>query len=199
MNKNKTNYQRKLLIVPILHTEQDMGSLGHRLMANSDYHAQAYDYWKTIEAQIRGLSYEFDRMKVYQDGLPDTKPDLVEKIASEVQSPNYKLLRWLRDQGATIVGTENPDLIKEEYSLLKAILEAKNESQKLEARKRYQERADALLSLRDAYIAQRINQTLEAKELGILFLGAAHKIEDVLPVDIKVIDFDTQKQQLQIN
>lgn len=177
---------RSLIKVPILHTKEDMGSLGHRLIANSGYHAQAYDYWERIEAEIKGLSFDFAKTKVYQDGLPDTKPELVEKIVSEVQSQNYALLRWLKGKGATIVGTEDPKLVSEEYQLLKAIFEAKDEGQKLEARKHYQERTDALLSLRDAYIAQKIDATLKDEELGILFIGAAHHIESVLSNDILI-------------
>lgn len=163
-----------------------MGSLGHRLVAQSDYHTQANDYWRKIANKVKSLPYDFGKSKVYQDGLPDTKPELVEKIVGEVESQNYELLRWLKDQGATIVGTENPDLIKEEYEMLKAIFEAKDEASKLEARKRYQERAETLLSLRDAYIAQRIDTTLSKEELGMLFLGAAHKIDRFLPKTLVV-------------
>lgn len=175
-----------LIKIPILHTKEDMGSLGHRLAANNAYHGQAYDYWQKIEAKIKSLPYDFRKIKVYQDGLPDTKSELVEKIITEVQSPNYELLRWLKAQGATVVGTENPSLLKEEYELLAAIFGAKDEDSKLEAKNRYQEKADSLLSLRDAYIAQKIDITLSQGELGILFLGAAHNIESVLPKDILV-------------
>lgn len=177
---------RLLIKVPILHTKEDMGTLGHRLVVSNSYHTQAYDYWEKIETEVKGLSYEFGKMKVYQDGLPDTRPELVEKIVSEVQSQNYALLRWLKGKGATIVGTENPDLVTEEYQLLKAIFEATDEGQKLEAKKQYQERADTFLSLRDAYIAQKINATLKEEERGVLFIGVAHNIESVLPNDISV-------------
>lgn len=190
---NKTN-SRLLIKIPILHTKEDMGSLGHRLVASDEYHTQAYDYWQKIATKIKNLPYDFGKVKVYQDGLPDTKPDLVEKIVGKVQSPNYELLRWLKSQGAFVVGTEDPNLIKEEYEFLKAIFEAKDEKEKLEARKRYQERANTLLSLRDEYIARKIDKTLKEGELGILFLGAAHKIESVLPVDIKRIDFDYENK-----
>lgn len=177
---------RLLIKVPILHTKEDMGSLGHRLIVANGYHNQAYNYWETIDCRIKSLTYDFAKMKVYQDGLPDTRPDLVNKIVSEVQSPNYALLRWLKGKGATIVGTENLKLVTEEYRLLKAIFEAEDEGQKRDAKKRYQKRADDLLSLRDAYIAQKIDATLKYKELGILFIGVAHHIENVLPKDISI-------------
>lgn len=183
MRKTKS---RVLIKIPILHTKEDMGSLGHRLMVGHGYHAQTYDYWKKIQAGIKSLPYDFGKIKVYQDGLPDTKQELVERIVAEVQSPNYELLRWLRSQGATVIGTENPILIKEEYDLLKATFEAEDENQKLKARREYQEKADNLLSWRDAHIAKKIGKTLKKGELGILFLGAAHKIDSFLPIDIVV-------------
>lgn len=163
-----------------------MGSLGHRLMVGHGYHAQTYDYWKKIQAEIKSLPYDFGKIKVYQDGLPDTKQELVERIVAEVQSPNYELLRWLRNQGATVIGTENPTLIREEYDLLKAVFEAEDENQKFKARREYQEKADSLLSLRDAHIAKKIGRTLKKGRPGILFLGAAHKIDRFLPIDIVV-------------
>ena len=183
---DKNNQQRKLIVIPILHTKEDMGSLGHRLMAQSGYHTQANDYWRKIASKVKNLPYDLSKSKAYQDGLPDTQPELVEKIVGQVESHNYELLRWLKDQGATIVGTESPNLIEEEYEHLKAIFEATNEEEKLEARKRYQERAGTLLSARDAYIAQKIDTTLKKGELGILFLGAAHKIDRFLPKTLVV-------------
>lgn len=179
---------RLLVHVPILHTKEDMGSLGSRLMASDAYCFQAHDYWQKIEVSIKNLAYDFRKVKVYQDGLPDTKPLLIEKIVNEVQSANYELLRWLKKQGATLVGSENPNLIKEEYDFLKSILEAKNEEEKTKARTCYQKKAESLLSLRDHYIVQKIDKTLKKGEVGILFLGAAHKIETFLPDDIKSIN-----------
>lgn len=183
--EEKSN-RRLLIKIPILHTKEDMGSLGHRLVAQGGYHTQANDYWRKIASKVKNLPYDLSKSKVYQDGLPDTQPELVERIVGEVESQNYELLRWLKDQGATIVGTESPDLIEEEYEHLKAIFEVTNEEEKLEARKRYQERAETLLSARDAYIAQKIDITLKKGELGILFLGAAHKIDRFLPKTLVV-------------
>ena len=44
-----------------------------------------------------------------------------------------------------------------------------------------------MLYQRDEYIAQRINNTLQEEEMGILFLGIMHSIEDKLDKDIVLI------------
>jgi hypothetical protein len=44
----------------------------------------------------------------------------------------------------------------------------------------------ARLAARDAYIGQRIGQTLQVGRIGILLLGMAHAIEPHLPGDIVV-------------
>jgi hypothetical protein len=47
--------------------------------------------------------------------------------------------------------------------------------------------ADALIRKRDQYIADRIEQTLQIGETGILFLGMLHALENQLHKDIRVI------------
>jgi len=49
------------------------------------------------------------------------------------------------------------------------------------------ETAQTLLDQRDTFIAQRINDTLNEGEMGLLFIGLLHKVEDKLPKDITVI------------
>jgi len=39
---------------------------------------------------------------------------------------------------------------------------------------------------RDEYIAQRIASTLEEREIGLLFIGALHRVVERLPKDIQV-------------
>ena len=64
--------------------------------------------WRSVGQH--GLALDWPRVKVYQDGMPDTDPALVAKILAEVHSPNYELVRWLVAQGAELVGTESTAL-----------------------------------------------------------------------------------------
>jgi hypothetical protein len=112
--------ERSLIYVPVLHSPGDMGSLASVIPRPTDYGAQVGRYWDAVEADFRAMLRRWQEIRVYQDGLPDTGADIVARIVADVDSPNYRLLRWLASKGATVVGTEDPVLLQEEYELLKA-------------------------------------------------------------------------------
>lgn len=180
------NHQRKLLIVPILHTKEDMGSLGNHLPMIDGYTAMVSDFWKEVKEKVKQYVNGFTRVKIYQDGLPDTQEELVKKIINEVQSPNYELLRFLKEKGAKVFGTEDQELLKKEYEFITQILETQDSEKKTKLREVYKNQANQLLVNRDTYIAHRIDKTLNNGELGILFIGAAHAIKEKLPADIQI-------------
>src|SRR3990172_6843433 len=115
-----------LWYVSIVHSLEDMGSLGRDLPAQKDYRERVLGYWAQIERRVRGLDLDWPRVKIYQDGLPNGTTDIVRKVLTETHSPNYDLLRWLVAQGAELVGTESPTLLKEEYGYLRAVVTAKD-------------------------------------------------------------------------
>lgn len=175
------NHQRKLLIVPILHTKEDMGSLGNHLSMADGYTAMVSDFWREVKERVKRSVNGTARVKVYQDGLPDTQKELVEKIISEVQSPNYELLRSLKDKGSNVLGTEDPELLEEEYKFTSDLVRSQENTSEGIAVK-----AASLLARRDAYIVNRIDKTLNSGELGVLFIGAAHDIKERLPANIQI-------------
>lgn len=180
------NHQRKLLIVPILHTKEDMGSLGNHLSMTDGYTAIVSNFWREVRERVKQYINGFARVKVYQDGLPDTQKELVEKIINEVQSPNYELLRFLKEKGAKVFGTEDQELLKKEYKFISQIIREHDEIKKNKLKQVYENQAGELLVKRDAYIANQIDKTLNSGDLGILFIGAAHDIKDKLPTNIQV-------------
>ena len=80
------------------------------------------------------------------------------------------------------MGTESPELLVKERELMMQMLIP------TELKETSLESAQVLLNQRDEYIAQRINQTLQDNEMGILFLGLMHNIEAKLPEDIFLIE-----------
>jgi hypothetical protein len=172
--------ERTLIYVPVLHSPADMGSLASNLSPSAHYRAQVGRYWERIAAELRGMRRMWRGVRVYQDGLPDASADIVARVVAEVDSPNYRLLRWLVSQGAVVVGTEDPVLLQEEYELLKASVADEA------ARRVYAARAAQLLEGRDRYIAARIAATLPAGGTGILFIGLQHRAARALPQDIAV-------------
>lgn len=172
--------RRSLIYIPVLHSPGDMGSFATSHPPSDEYREQVAEYWRQVDAELRGSDSSWQGVRLYQDGLPNTRPDIVDRIVADVDSPNYELVRWLIAQGATIVGTEDPVLLQEEYELLKASLTGEG------VRRDYADRAAELLSRRDRYIADRIGATLPDGGTGVLFIGLQHQVNRVLPGDIAV-------------
>lgn len=182
---------RILIVIPIIHTQQDMGSLleqtRHTYIARygSDKwaeHLESIDQvWRGIRQMLTALELPYISIRLYQDGLPlcGNEEDIVREIAAR-GSQNHQLLLELITQGARLMGTEDPELLLEEYRLHKNVADNEHCENPNEAQ------SQVVLTARDRYIAARINSTLIAGEIGLLFLGMAHKIEPLLDSDILV-------------
>ena len=181
----------RLIIIPVIHTRADYGSLGSKVLVDQGYETMATRYWQAISEYVQGLSVDFSKLRVYQDGLPDVTNEIVARIIDETQTPNYDLLRWLRDKGACIIGTENPSLLLQEYHALKAIFNAESKEQKYVARLEYAKVSALLLENRDKHIAQRIITTCSEREIGLLFLGLEHNVKSLLEQEMEVSEPET--------
>lgn len=191
---------RKLVLVPIVHAEEDLGSLGGRVrehyvrVSGADgwrRRVQTVDgLWQKTRAAILGLRLDYSTVRLYQDGLAECgfEERIVRELA-ETGSPNYRLLVELMDQGARITGTESSEALLEEYAL------ARQAVAHLPGRPRYRaapqsEVSRRLLERRDQFIAAQINRTLGTDETGIIFLGRAHSLAGRLPPDIELACLD---------
>lgn len=190
--------KRTLIYLPILHTQADMGSLGESVQRETlrklgrialRRKDQAIDkVWTQIEQVIAGLALDYPKTRLYQDGLPvcGREEGIVRDLARR-GSRNHQLLVQLMAQGATLMGTESAELLRQEYELVKRTLGAGPTSAPAGMTARQEALSQELLQRRDRYIAARINATLKAGETGILFLGMLHSLENWLDQDIRVI------------
>lgn len=167
---------RKLYKFEIIHSKEDMGNLAVRDQ-DELIDDRTRKQWYFIKEYIDSLKLDFSKVKVYQDGLPKGNAS---KTLKKVQSPNYDFLRELKKNGAKIIGTENPTLLGEEFNFIKEIKDASDKEAKQKAFEVYLQRLPSLLEERDAYMAQRVLETLKEGETGIMFVGLAHKIGDQL-------------------
>lgn len=175
---------RRLIYVPVVHTEIDMGSLGQQLRQEYirrygqqkwEEHKNTVDaMWRGIENKLEELGLDYPRVKLYQDGLPccEKELELVKDIARS-GSLNHQLILRLVEKGARVMGTEDPSLLLEEY---RSILSGSKDNVNVHER----------LNKRDAFIAQRIQDTLAEGETGILFMGLIHRVDEKLPKDIQI-------------
>ncbi|MGO9773921.1 MAG: hypothetical protein ACLPSW_31105 [Roseiarcus sp.] len=174
----------RLIYVPVVHSTAEMGSAAPAYKAAfvarygegkwMERSAQFDAIWRAIADAIKTLGFDFTLVKLYQDSLPvcGKEKELVQVLASQ-GSRNHQLLESLVREGATLVGTESPTLLLDEYKLL-------------QSSERTETQAAALLEARDRFIASQIDATLRDGDNGILFIGALHQVAKFLPQRIKV-------------
>lgn len=193
---------RRLIYIPIVHTDADMGSLASALEQSTAavcgaerwkrHKATASHFWRMVSDYLETLDAK--NVKVYQDGFV-SDGDLGKKIIEEAVrkgSKNYEIILNLLNRGAEIVSTEDMALLKEEYGLISRIIKAKTPSQRRLAYKEYESQKSRLTMERDRFIARAINETLKDGEVGLLFVGAYH---DVIPHLAKDIAVEQIKEQ----
>jgi sulfur transfer complex TusBCD TusB component (DsrH family) len=144
--------------------------------------------WRQIRTRIEGMHLEYAKVRLYQDGLPNCgrEAEIVADLA-RAGSRNHLLLADLMARGATIMGTESPELLLEEYNLARETLAASGRGDPHGASPRQVDLGKAILQRRDRYIAQRVAETLQTGETGLIFLGMLHTLAGLLPPDIEVI------------
>jgi hypothetical protein len=186
---------RRLIHIQIIHTSADLGSLSKFVQAHyakvcgKASWDQREDIlrtlWADIEANLDALHLDACKTRIYQDGLPicGFEERIVRELAN-AGSSNHQLIRRLLDQGAMLTGTEDSRLLLEEYEMQKQhFTQEAGENSPSEEQK---ERLNRVLKARDAFIAERIANTLQDGEVGLLFLGALHRLDALDDTDICV-------------
>lgn len=180
--------KRRLINIPIVHTHADFGSLGSRVPFDQEVEEMKALYWEEVFNNVRSLPVNFSELRVYQDGLPNVSAEKVARIVEQAAPSNYDILRWLKEQGAHIVGTEDSNHLIEEYNLLRATLIASSEEEYVEAQLEYRSRSKELSVERVVYIAQRIKDTLPVGGTGLLFMGLAENVKKLIENEIEVVE-----------
>ncbi|MGA2060236.1 MAG: hypothetical protein ABSG67_07115 [Thermoguttaceae bacterium] len=182
---------RKLILIPIIHTSVDLGSLSESVKAHylkrfgpslwNQREEIVTKLWNDIQEKVNVLDIDYKKTRIYQDGLPvcGFEREIVKELA-KAGSRNHQFISELAGKGAELVGTEDPQLLIEEYQF------HQHEKDKSLSNQEIIEQAARLLEARDRFIAKRIDETLQAGETGLLFLGAAHRLDMADSTDIRV-------------
>lgn len=173
-----------LYYVPMIHTPQELGGLKNAVLATqrkisgekglNEFLQNVERYWQEVERRIQHSELNrpevASRLHIFVDGLPDTQKPLVTKIVTELtllQIPAYLIIKTLLENGAAIHGTENPELLLQEYRYWTEVSQGRRPNPKM---------AEKLLRDRDQYIAQRIVSTVPDEEFALLFIGRSHNV-----------------------
>ena len=190
--------RRVLICIPIVHTQADMGALNEpiqRLKVKKlgkkmwEHNLELVkDFWTQIEQATQGLALSYEKVRLYQDGLPVCVHELeIVTDLAKAGSRNYQLLLKLKEKGATLMGTESSELLLEEYQLVKQVFTGEMSRGPSGQAARAKHLQHSLLQRRDQFMARRISQTLLGGETGLLFVGMLHSVEPWLDQDIRVL------------
>jgi len=192
--------KRRLLIIPIVHSEQEMGSLAGDIGRVFDetfgadqrdkHRREVKEFWDRLFLIVRTITEIVDpgTIQIYQDGMP-VGGELGKRVireGAESGIPNNILVNELIQKGATLMQTEEPALLKEEYELLTTIFRAPSQEEREQYADQYKHRLYELTIDRDRGIARLIDQSLVPGMLGIMFIGATHQVQQYIAPDIDV-------------
>ena len=185
---------KRVLLIPVIHTQADLGSLAESVRAHymervgpvgwaQRQHA-VETLWQDIRRAIGALRLDYRQVRIYQDGLPvcGKEEDIVRELAG-AGSLNHQIVLELVGKGAALMGTEDPQLLLREYQWQRRRAGVPGGA---DASAPSPDEAAALLAQRDRFIARRIETTLQDGEIGLLFLGAAHRLDGLHSSGIRV-------------
>lgn len=189
---------RRVIVIPVIHNAADLGSLAESVRRHylerlgpavwNQREQAVARLWDNIRRSIDALDLDYSRVRIYQDGLPvcGKEMQIVEELA-RAGSLNHELVVKLARRGAIVVGTEDPQLLIREYQLQRAEMGLPAGSK---APGPATNEAAELLAARDRFIAERIAASLQDGETGLLFLGAAHRVDALRSMDVDVTTLD---------
>lgn len=190
---------RTLHLVPIVHSDPDLGEAATQIRLSREalygpdrlarHEAVVAAFWARVEGRFG--REDGATLKLYQDGMVEGGEigrQVVEELAAK-GSPNFACLSRLMAGGAELRKTEELALVKREYDLSLNLVRARSPMQKMWHLLHARFRRPGLLKQRDRFIAQQINTTLTSGEVGVLFIGAAHRVGGHLAADIQVVPF----------
>ena len=175
---------RTLKIVPIVHTHAETAIPYSPLLRERTTAA-----WLAIEPAVQSCYEDWKGVQIYADGfaIPEEFKDPTmtpEEYRTNwmnrlirVGSPLAKLVKWLVERGAVLESTEINEKSFWEERYMPTFREAIRMGDTREL--------DDLDRLREAYISERVSQTL--RDRGILLIGMKHLGKFKFDEDIKVI------------
>jgi hypothetical protein len=185
----------RVIHIPIVHNQADLGSLAESVRAHylerfgpavwKQRERTVEKLWGEIRRAIDALGLDYHQVRIYQDGLPVCgQEELIVRELAAAGSLNHQLILELLGRGAGLAGTEDPQLLIREYEMQRRLMGAAPGRERSPAPSSAE--AAELLAARDRFIAERIVATLGDGETGLLFVGAAHRLDGLRAAGLEV-------------
>ncbi len=163
---------RKILFVPLIYCGKE---------SPAEYVERYNNYWPPVANQIASLESKLGKVnRVYHELIP-AGGDSGLNALKELHEKSYQIIKAAVDRGAQFEATEDGDRLTEFLDWGRC-LAAGLQNQKVFATV-YESYVQAG-KRRNEYIARRIDETLKADEIGLLFMREGHQVQ--FPQDVQV-------------
>lgn len=164
--------KRKLYLVPLLFRGRN---------APKGYAEKFARYWAQVREQVRNLEAGTGNVKrVYHESVTEGGEDGL-KMLAKLNPSSHRIVEDKRKRGAEVEVVEDRELLEEtidwEKCLLLGLVSEK-------AAKTVSELYVECLGKRYEHIAQRIDESLQDGEAGLLFIQEGHRVQ--FPQDVEV-------------
>jgi hypothetical protein len=164
---------RKLYFVPLIYGGKE---------SPEDYREKFNRYWNQVEDKLGALEMKLGMVaKVYYEMIPTGGEEGIKAI-KEINEKSYEIIKNRLDKGAQLEAVEEEELLAEimDWSRCLAI--------GLQSQKAFTTVYQSYTEIskkRNEHIAHQIDKSLQADEIGILFMREGHQVQ--FPEDIQVL------------
>ena len=163
---------RKLYFVPLMYRSEE---------SPEEYLEKLNRYWEQVEKQISELELKLGKVnRIYHELIP-AGGEGGSKAIKELNDKSHKIIQTCLEKGAQLEAVEEGDLLTEFMDWSRCLIVGL-QNQKVFTRV-YESYSEAGKK-RNEYIAGKIDETLQADEIGILLMRENHQIQ--FPPDIQV-------------
>jgi hypothetical protein len=163
---------RKLYFVPLIYGGKE---------SPEDYREKFNRYWNQVEDKIGALELKLGKVtRIYHELVAAGGEEGI-KATRELNSKSFAIIKNRLDKGAQLESAEDGELLSELMDWSRCLTTGlKSQKVFTTAYQSYTETSKK----RNEHIARRIDETLKADEIGILFMREGHEVQ--FPEDIQV-------------
>lgn len=163
---------RKLYFVPLIYCEKE---------PQAEYLEKFNNYWDQVENQVSSLELKLGRIdRIYHELISVAGEDGAEVI-KDLNDRSYQIVENRLGKGTQLEATEEAGLLTEFMDWSRCLVIGLQNQQVFTRVYEYYTEAS---KKRNEHIARKIDETLKADEVGILFMREGHQIQ--FPSDIAV-------------
>jgi hypothetical protein len=158
-----------------MYTDQELRKVATELP--EDFTQKSEEFWNYVRDK---LNTQRNIRKIYYDSLVTNERDKALEFVKKSNERSFEIIEQYMNLGAILEATEDPLLVQEAFSWFSMLQEGKTDLAT-------EEMIEKNMGDRDKFVTQRIAESLNQDESGILFLAPGRRIDGYLPADIRLI------------